>query len=89
MKKYVFDDFNGNNGDVTIFDTAEEAMTFAEREWRYLTNMDKARYHKENGCFVVYEIEIPESDLQEYEDGYGLPLGDFCTRDIKDWFENK
>lgn len=77
MKKYVFDDCNGNNGDIKIFDTAEEAMVSAESEWKYLTNMDKARYRKGNGCFEVYEIEISESDLQECLEYYGLPINEF------------
>ena len=88
MKKYVFDDCDGNNGDIKIFDTAEEAIASAKSEWEHLTNMDKARYRKGNGCFEVYEIEISESDLQECLEGYGLPINEFLTRNIKNWFEN-
>lgn len=90
MKKYVFDECIGDVGSEKVFDTESEAVEFAKRIWDGLSDSKKERYLKNDmfipfNVFRVYEIEISDEQLKEYEAGeLGLVIGVFWTRDILD-----
>lgn len=83
MKKYLFTQYSdkGGIGSEQLFDTKEEALKCADREWEGLTKSDKAR----RDWFYVCEIEITAEQLEEYEEGDGLPLEEYWTADIKNY----
>lgn len=83
MKKYVFEQYSDRLGwgEVELFDSKEEAVRYADREWNHLTKSDRER----RTMFFVYEVEITDEQLQEFEEGDGLPISEYWTADVRDF----
>ena len=68
MKKYVFEECRGKFRLNQIIDTLEEAMWYSGEVWHSLPDDVKQKYYdSENDCFEIYEIDITEEQLEEYE----------------------
>lgn len=83
MKKYVFEEYRDKAGvgSEKIFDTKKEAVMFAESEWKFLTENDKASYLNDaNGTFRVYEVEISQEQAEDED----LMLSELWSADVWD-----
>ena len=65
---YSFEHFNGNNGDMEYFETAEEALDAAETAWSYLTDREK-KAHIESTHGAIFNVCDP----------YGRGICDFIA----------
>lgn len=83
MKKYLFEEYSDKAaiGTERLFNRKEDALNYADREWEGLTKADKAR----KDMFFIIEIEITEEQLEDYKEGYGIPLTEFWVADVKDY----
>lgn len=87
MKKFIFEDCNGNVGQEKIFDSEEKAVNYAVGVWAHLTEHEKKRYIDQDAWFRLYEVELTAEQLEEYEEEGGIddkPLTEYETRTIID-----
>lgn len=93
MKKYVFEEYRDTfgTGNGRVFNSKEEAVSYAKDQWNGLCNSDKKTYKKDIcGTFRVYEIEISDVQLAELEDGcLDTPLSELWTEDLYDALLNE
>ncbi len=54
---YSFEDYNGNNGNVKYFDTAEEAVNEADACWCHLTDLERKHYLEDKRGSVFHVID--------------------------------
>lgn len=59
VRLYTVEQSNGNAGSVEGYDTEEEAVEAAERDWDHMSDGDKARYSDRHtgACFIVTDPE--------------------------------
>ena len=88
MKKYVYEEYADRygTGDEKIFDKKEDAVSYAKEEWDKLTYSEKKTYKKDTcESFKVYEIELSQEQLDEYNDGeLEIALSELWIADIFD-----
>ena len=91
LKQYVFEEYRDSwgIGREMILDTEEQAIKYAKQEWEKLSEDDKNSYKNDVcGTFRVYEIEISEDQLEEYNVGtYQFSLHELWTKDIVDMLD--
>ena len=89
MKKYVFEEYRdkAGTGSEKVFDTAEQALAYADKEWDNLVESDKKSYYKDPaGIFRVYEVELTEEQAEQLaDDELEVPLSELWTKEIKDF----
>lgn len=61
MKYAIIDHTNGDSFE-KIFETAEQAISAADYEWRIMSDRDKRR----RTCFNVSECEVDEDGCADY-----------------------
>lgn len=71
MTKYLFHCENWGHCEQEVLDTLEEAIIYANHEWRGLSGNERRRFKKfkDSWDFKIYRLEISEEDLELWEDG--------------------
>ena len=89
MKKYVFSECRDSRGigEDEMFTTEKEAVEKADGDWNHLSRHDQKAYENDsNAQYWVFEIEITEEELKQYEEGeLDTPLTELWTRTVKEW----
>ena len=76
-KVFVFDEYRdkAGNGSQEYFDSLEEAINCAKKEWEHLAKSDKESYMKDPaGFFMVTENEVCMVDGEYYPDSVPLEI---------------
>lgn len=76
-KVFVFDEYRdkAGNGSQEYFDSLEEAVDYARKEWEHLADSDKKSYLNDPaGYFMVTENEVCMVDGEYYPDSVPLEI---------------